>query len=503
MGISVFPAPSGGLSEKTIQYTTPGLSTFTLPTGYGVGNPLLAEVTIVAGGGSAGGGFYSSATSFGIGGGGGGGGIFKRQLSLTANMNVYVGRGGACYGSDTMNGGNGEFSYIGTGTPKNLFINPQFLGISGVNAMSIQVEPAFSNSSGSASFASAIRGACIRPEQWNNRSFWDGQTYPVKPSTQYTFSIHYRDAGGTASQARLDLRWFTENGTSITSDNGSTFTGVSGSWNRAHVGATSPSTAAYCTLRISRISGDNGMTFSNAQFEEGVTSPTTYVDGDSTGYIWGGNKAGSVTLLASETINIANGGGGGGGSGYLNGQGNSGSSAFAGGCSGGAGARAVDTSNDGYFIVSGDGGGLGGNATQRILTFPLGTTNVNTLGPLMQNYHRYADFGFGTRSFIVLPGSINYARGAGGRANSDGYGQGGTGSTVVSGSSNFQELQFAEANNSTWVNNTRKLVDGRPNSGNGGSHLTISTSPTGGSAVGIQGLSGNGGSGLVIIKYWS
>jgi len=166
MAVSKLNPVSSGVSQKTIEYTTPGLSTFTLPSGYGVGNPLLAEVTILGGGGSAGRGFYTDTNTFGLGGGGGAGGIVKKQLSLTANMNVYVGSGGACYGTNTINGGNGEFSYIGTGTPKNLFINPQFLGYVGTTAGSA-TDPAFANTSFSLSYAPAIRGGTLNFEQWS------------------------------------------------------------------------------------------------------------------------------------------------------------------------------------------------------------------------------------------------------------------------------------------------------------------------------------------------
>jgi hypothetical protein len=356
------------------------------------------------------------------------------------------------------------------------------------------------NTSNSTSYAPAIRGTTLNFTQWSTLNFWDGQTYKVKASTAYTFSMYYRDNGGAASDFSLALRWFTADGTSISTTTGSTFTGVSASWNRAEVGGTSPSTAAYCTLRVNKVGGTNGLTFSNAQFEEGVTTASTYVDGDSSGYIWAGIKTGSVTLLASETMYIASGGGGGGGSGLTSGQGNKGSG-FSGACSGGGGTRTTDTTSS--WVAAGDGGGLGGNASHRILTSTQGTVNASSQQPRYFNYNTYAEFGFGTRPFSVYTShDVNVFRGAGGPANNDGYGRGGVGGFTNTTSSGYQELIFGDANNSTWTTNTRKLVDGKPNSGNGGSALTVSTMPSG-SAVGIQNIAGAGGSGLVIIKYWS
>lgn len=490
MGLSVFPVPSGGLTQKVFTYTTPGLSTFTLPSGYGAGNPLRAEVTILAGGGASGKGYYNSTTNMGVGGGGGAGGIFKGELALTSNLSVQIGRGGACYGSDAFHGGNGELSYIGNGTPKNLFINPQFLGYTQALGSTV-IELPFVNSIGVINRSAALRGSTMELQNWSSISTWTGQTYSVKPSTQYTFSMYQQ---GSSTQARYNLLWFTEAGAIISTTNGSTFTAVNGTWNRSHVGDTSPSNAAYCTLQVQKISGSNTVYFSNAQFEEGVTSPTTYVDGDSSGYVWAGIKTGSATLLASEIMYVANGGGGGGG--VIEG-GPSDSRGFSGGCSGGGGIRTTSATR---FMSAGCGGGLGGNATLFTNSPTVGATQ-SPISPSNNYYNKFADFNFGSNGITYSSGANNFY-GTPGPESSDGYGRGGSGGNSKTDSvADFAEIFFNDTNNADWITRNRNLVNGKANTGDGGSYMNIGTNNGGGAGTGV--LVGNGGSGLVIIKYWS
>jgi len=490
MGISVFPAPSAGVTPKVFTYTTPGVSTFTLPSGYGAGNPLRAEVTILAGGGASGRGYWDSTTDMGVAGGGGAGGIFKGELALTSNLNVQVGRGGACYGNITYHGGNGELSYIGNGTPKNLFINPQMLGYTEAIGSSL-IEFPFPYCGGAASRAAAVRGNTIELGNLGSQSLWNGQTYSVKASTQYTFSMYQQ---GNGTQARFNLLWYTEAGAVISTSNGSTFTAVNNTWNRSHVGDTSPSTAAYCTLQIQKTSGTNTLYFSNAQLEEGVTSPTTYVDGDSSGYIWGGIKTGSATLLASEVMYVANGGGGGGG---VFGGGPSDSRGYSGGCSGGGGIRTTSATR---FMSAGNGGGLGGNANLFTNSPTVGATQ-SAISPTNNYYNKFADFNFGSNGITYASGANNFY-GTPGPESSDGYGRGGFGGNSKSDSAqSWAELYFNDTNNADWLTRSKNLVNGKANTGDGGSFMGITTNS--GSGAGTQVLPGNGGSGLVIIKYWS
>jgi hypothetical protein len=491
MAVSKLNPVSGGVTPKVFTYTTPGVSTFTLPSGYGAGNPLRAEVTILAAGGSAGKGYYNSGTNMGAGGGGGAGGIFKGELALTSNMNVQVGRGGACYGTNTIHGGNGELSYIGNGTPKNLFINPQFIGLTSALGSSM-IELPFAYSIGVLNIGSAVRGNVMELQNWGSISAWNGQTYAVKPSTQYTFSMH--NFGGT-SQFRYQMQFFTADGTFISTSSGSTITSNTSAWNRGHVGDTSPSTAVYCTLRVEKVSGTSTTYFSNPQFEEGVTSPTTYVDGDSSGYVWGGVKTGSATFLASEVMYVANGGGGGGG---IVTDGASDSRGFSGGCSGGG---AIKTTSSTRFLSAGNGGGLGGNAAHLFNT-PASGSIQSGMSPYYNYHNRFADFGFGSNGLTFSTNEMNLFRGISGPASSDGYGKGGTGTLSRSDSlSLFAELWFNDVNNSDWLTRTRNFVSGKPNTGDGGSSLNIGQNTGSGAGTGV--VTGNGGSGLVIIKYWS
>jgi hypothetical protein len=113
MGVSIFPAASSaGLQPKYQKFTSSG--TFTLPTGYGAGKPLLVDIEVIGGGG--GGGFTGTAngisttgfiTYFGqnftgtmngvavTGSTGGSGGYAKSQAYLTSNLTITVGAAGS------------------------------------------------------------------------------------------------------------------------------------------------------------------------------------------------------------------------------------------------------------------------------------------------------------------------------------------------------------------------------------------------------------------------
>jgi len=95
MGIAVFPAPSSALIQKSQTFNSSG--TFTLPAGYGAGQPLIISALVCGGGGGGGGGGFDSAGSTGGGGGGGGSGVatFFENISLTANATITIGAGGS------------------------------------------------------------------------------------------------------------------------------------------------------------------------------------------------------------------------------------------------------------------------------------------------------------------------------------------------------------------------------------------------------------------------
>jgi hypothetical protein len=304
----------------------------------------------------------------------------------------------------------------------------------------------------------------------------------------------YHQITSGSSAGRLNLVFFTSDGTSISTINGSTFTNVINTWNRAHVGGTSPSTAAYCTLQVQKISGNTEPFISNAQFEEGVTTPSTYVDGDSTGYVWAGIKTGTVTLLASETMNIANGGGG--GSGILQNM-NADIPGFSGGCSGGGATRSATGSNR---LVGGNGGGLGGHAEKYFVTPSAGGTATD-VGPEENFYNVYADFGLGSNAVRFSNTAKNNYIGSRGIANSDGYGAGGEGHRgTIGGIDVFSQLIFQDStSNDAFIARAKTITNGRNNFGEGGSAIGICNLSFGTATA----IAGDGGSGLVIIKYWS
>lgn len=494
MGISVFPAPSGGLTQKVFTYTTPGLSTFTLPSGFGVGNPLMADVTILGGGGGAGVGFWSSTSSGGAAGGGGGGGIFNRTIPLTANMNVMVGRGGGIIAPAELSqdGGNGGVSYIGNGSPKNLFINPTFGGLERSKGSSeIGVSPPFTSTNPLENIPPAYFG---NSAQLQNVSSIQGksQLYPVLPSTGYAFSLHFRTDSGN-SVYRLLMNWYDSSYTFISTTTGSDFTNSTG-WTQQQVGATSPSNAAYVRLRWQFRSSDNTTYVSNAMLESGTTTASSYVDGYTTGYSWAGHPFGSVTLLNSETMYTASGGGG--GKGINSSGGNYGVAGFAGACSGGGG---INVGSSGNMHAGGAGGGLGGNAERALIVIPNGndSTDVSYFDASFE-YNRHREFSSGTFGMDMGGGTNRFpGPSVGGPANSEGYGAGGTGAQFYKSSGNGY-LSIGETDSNAARNRLRLMISGKDNSGAGGSATNLKFSDTA-----ITSMAGAGGSGLVIIKYWS
>jgi hypothetical protein len=105
MGISVFPAPGSGLIRKSQTFTSSG--TFTLPAGYGAGQPLIIDAEVGGGGGGGGSGAFAAARSGGGGGGGSGVVTLFNNIALTANATITIGAGGTGGAASTGVGNNG------------------------------------------------------------------------------------------------------------------------------------------------------------------------------------------------------------------------------------------------------------------------------------------------------------------------------------------------------------------------------------------------------------
>lgn len=108
MGISVFPAAGGGVTQKVQTFTSTG--TFTVPSN-------VSAISVFAVGAGAGGGCFINSggvAPFGAGGGGGGGEVIEADIAVTpgAAYTITIGAGGA--GGNSSNAGSGNDTTIGS-----------------------------------------------------------------------------------------------------------------------------------------------------------------------------------------------------------------------------------------------------------------------------------------------------------------------------------------------------------------------------------------------------
>jgi hypothetical protein len=160
MAVSSLVAAGGGLIRKSTSFTSSG--TFTLPAGYGAGQPLIVDIEICGGGGGGGSGAIANSGAAG-GGGGGGSGITTvyRNIPLTANATVTIGaagaggnaRGGTAYGFTGATGGTSNVNSLyyapgggggGGGNLQSAIINYR---APGVNSFGFYVPGGYANAS--------------------------------------------------------------------------------------------------------------------------------------------------------------------------------------------------------------------------------------------------------------------------------------------------------------------------------------------------------------------
>lgn len=548
MGISTFPAASaGGITARTLKqaiFNTSG--TWTYPTSSNFDGTV--EVTCVGGGGASGAALNRTSSAYYFGGGGGGGGqvILRKQLSVlnAGNQNVTVGfGGGGYYQTGALFGG---VSTFGSGYIKNLYPDPALT--KGLRALNASVGLAIYPETRSTS--SGVQS--IYPYRWTsgtnppqppvgktyayinvdaNASIY-GQYVPVKASTEYRviFSHTYNSSGGTNVDSYIF--WFNERGEYLSNSGLTSFTtqSSSGTWTAVTSLVTSPGSAAYGRIMWNSGSAYNFL-LNGIQIAESAANVTSVVYGGSSGYGWTGVPDNSYTVGENERLVAAQGGGGGWGACYR--ITNNGTPYYlpghAGYTSGGLGLNYGSTSiGSEYALITGCGGGAGGNAKgPETPTQVAYTTNYTIANTSHINSARYGfatdnpEYGWhagihtaaayaGSDSAVYNAGSSNFPfihfgeNGTG----IEGFGFGGVGSarTGTSGYGNyFRSTGVTIPNTIIGVNSnyspTSALHKGafysKENTGNGGNGWIGTVDQNSEDYNGIA-----GGSGVVIVRWY-
>ncbi len=142
-------------------------------------------------------------------------------------------------------------------------------------------------------------------------------SFPVLPSTQYTASGYLRGGIGSATglTGRVTIRWYTENGATISDSIGSTAAASATAWTLRSVTATSPANAAYAMFFVAAIQTSptvgNRYYYTGAQFEARST-PSTWFSGDTADnstylYEWEGTPGESRSIRYSNILDTRTG----------------------------------------------------------------------------------------------------------------------------------------------------------------------------------------------------
>jgi len=141
---------------------------------------------------------------------------------------------------------------------------------------------------------------------------------PVTPSTQYTASSYLRaGVGHTASlTGRVDIRWYTEAGVTISTSSGTAGTITSTGWTRRTVTATAPANARFAVMFTTFVyAGANNSGFryySTAAQLEQASSASTWFSGDTADnatylYEWEGTPGESRSIRYSNMLDTRTG----------------------------------------------------------------------------------------------------------------------------------------------------------------------------------------------------
>jgi len=547
MGISTFPAASaGGVTARTLKqkvFNTSG--TFTYPTSSNFDGTV--EITCVAGGGAGGGVVTRVASShyFGTGGGGGGQVISRRQLSIlnSGNQNVTVGNGGGgYYQTGALFGG---VSTFGSGYIRNLYPDPALTkGLLQLNtSVGLATYPETRSTDSSVGYSSPLLWTSgtnppqppvgktyVNPSMNANATVY-GQYASVKASTSYRiiFSHTFRSSGGVTVTPYM--LWYSVTGEYLSDSTLTSFTtqSSSGTWTAVTSVVTSPSGAVYGRIAWNSGSAWNCM-LSGIQIAESAANVTSVAHGGSSGYGWTGVPDNSYTIGENETLVAAQGGGGGWGGAYR--ITNSGTAYYIPGHAGytSGGLPVVYSTAIGALdaIISGCGGGAGGNAKGPQLPSQLASANkveIQDSSYINSSRHGFdavtaqykmqaaahtaaayagSDSAAYTLTSTAMPFSFFGENGTG----IEGYGYGGMGSarTGMSGYSNyFRSTGVTIPAVTTGINSNYSPTSpshqgaycSKENSGNGG-HGFISAVDNG--STEFSGISG--GSGVVIVRWY-
>lgn len=549
MGTSVYPPASGGTTTKTLKQKVFNSSgTWTYPTSSKFDGTV--EITCVGGGGASGTVLNRSGSQYNyvVGGGGGGQVILRRQLSVldAGNQTVTIGAGGSAF---YQTGGLfGHPSLFGSGYIRNLYPDPALTkGLWQWNtSIGVITYPETRNNASGPEIASPylwVSGS--NPPQppvgktyvvlnLNSNATVYSQYISVKASTSYRiiFSHSFNSSGGVVVQPQI--LWYNESGENISSTSLTSFTtqSSSGTWTAVSSTVTSAAGAFYARIAWNASSAANYL-LTGIQVAETAANVTSVVYGGSSGYAWTGVPDGSYTVEENERLIVAQGGGGGWG--VTHRVSSSGSvyafPGHAGYTAGGLGANNSSTSmQTGEVLISGSGGGAGGNAKSWETWTQLASASSYTLNT---NGVQSSKFGFGSTTTMLEStwhGGIHTAAAYVGSDSAwystgtsnfpftnfgengigiEGYGYGGVGAAKSSDNTYMNYFKASGVSQPTLLggyiyqdysatsNTLRAQYKGRDNTGNGANGWNAAISS--GSTTDYNGA--RGGSGIVIVRW--